>query len=152
VSREREDGGLDIILTTPIEPGPYIAGKLRGLIQFLVPMMLVPIATLAILSIYILGNGFGRAGGVMTTATIRTVNFELPVILPEAAIALPLMLAPFIAFCVMIGLQWSIKSKGTIGSVIAAVGIVFAIVSVLSLCGFASGGSLNVVGGVLNTF
>ncbi|HRQ75515.1 MAG TPA: hypothetical protein PK098_06295 [Phycisphaerales bacterium] len=152
VSREREDGGLDIILTTPIQPGPYIAGKLKGLIQFLLPMMLVPVITLSIMSVYVLADGFGRAGGVTVAVPISTVTYTLPMVLPEAAIAMPIMLIPFIAFCVMIGLQWSIKSKGTIGSVIAAVGIVFAIVSVLSLCGYASGESLSVVGAVLNTF
>lgn len=152
VSREREDGGLDIILTTPIEPGPYLAGKLRGLIQFLLPMLLVPIVTMAIFSLYIMADGFGRSGGVEVRVTIDNAAATLPMILPEASLALPIMLVPFVAFCVMVGLQWSIKSKGTIGSVIAAVGIVFAIVSVLSLCGFAGGNNLNVVGAVLSTF
>lgn len=151
VSREREDGTLDIILTTPIQPGPYIAGKLRGLIQFLLPMMLVPIATMAILAVYVLADGLGREGGAMINVTIDNAPALLPVVLPEAAIALPLLLIPFVAFCVMVGLQWSIKSKGTIGSVIAAVGIVLAVLSVVSLCGVASRTSLNVVGAVLNT-
>lgn len=152
VSREREDGGLDIILTTPIQPGPYLAGKLRGLIQFLLPMLLVPIVTMAVFALYVMAGGFGRSGGVEVPVMIDNAAASLPVVLPEAAIALPLVLVPFVAFCVMVGLQWSIKSKGTIGSVIAAVGIVFAIVSVLSLCGFAGGNSLNVVGAVLSTF
>jgi hypothetical protein len=89
---------------------------------------------------------------VEVNAMVDNATVALPVVLPEAAFALPLMFVPFVAFCVMVGLQWSIKSKGTIGSVIAAVGIVFAIVSVVSLCGFASGRGLSVVGGVLNTF
>jgi len=152
VSREREDGGLDIILTTPIEPGPYLAGKLRGLIQFLLPMILVPVSTMAILALYVLANGLGRSGGVDVAVTIDNAPATLPVVLPEGAIALPLVLVPFVAFCVMVGLQWSIKSKGTIGSVIAAVGIVFAIVSVLTLCGRAGGNSLSVAGAVLTTF
>lgn len=155
VSKEREDGTLDIILTTPIQPGPYIAGKHRGLVQFLIPMMLVPIGTTALLAIYMLCNGFGRAGGVgiVDVNSKATGNFaELPAILPEGAIALPLLLIPFVAFCVMVGLNWSIRSKGTIGSVIAAVGIVFAVVGVISLCGQVSGQGMSVVGGVLSAF
>jgi ABC-type transport system involved in multi-copper enzyme maturation permease subunit len=155
VSREREDGTLDIILTTPIQPGPYLAGKLKGLIQFLLPMISVPVITLLILAIYVMTSGLGAKPEVWMTnvplaRTTDTVN--LPVVLPEGAISLPIMLIPFVAFCVMVGLHWSIRSKGTIGSVIAAVFIVLAVAGVLSLCGMATGSSMDVVGGVLNTF
>lgn len=154
VSREREDGTLDIILTTPIQPGPYLTGKLRGLIQFLLPMMAVPFATMLILAIYVMANGFGRQGGVNVVAALAngSGNITVPMVLPEAAIALPLVLVPFVAFCVMVGLHWSIRSKGTISSVIAAVFIVIAAVGVVSLCGVAIAGSFDVVGGVINTF
>jgi ABC-type transport system involved in multi-copper enzyme maturation permease subunit len=154
VSREREDGTLDIILTTPIQPGPYLAGKLRGLIQFLLPMIAVPVATMLIFAIYIMAGGFGVKSGVefMTPIAGTTNTVKLPVVLPEAAIALPAMLIPFIAFCVMVGLHWSIKSKGTIGSVIAATFIVIAVVGVVSLCGLATRGNFDVMGGVMATF
>ena len=154
VSREREDGTLDIILTTPIQPGPYIWGKMLGLLQYLIPLMLVPTVTLAIIAIYMLANGFGRPDGVLEADLnpLGTGNFAaIPAVLPEGAIALPLLLAPFIAFCVMVGLHWSIRSRGTIGSVIAAVGIVLAVVGVLSLCGLGGGKSLSFPGAVLNT-
>ncbi len=157
VSREREDGTLDLILTTPIQPGPYIKGKHRGLFQYLIPMMLVPVITLGIFAIYVGFDGFGHKNGTtMTNVSIGGATgsalSELPVILPEGAIALPLVLAPFIAFCVMVGLHWSIKSKGTIGSVIASVGIVVAIVGVLSLCGMPAGKNLTMLGAVMSTF
>jgi len=153
VSREREDGTLDIILTTPIQPGPYIKGKHRGLLQYLIPMMLVPIVTLGLVGVYVSADGFGR-GTTMTNVALlgnpKTLP-ELPMILPEGAIALPIMLAPFIAFCVMVGLQWSIKSKGTIGSVIAAVGIILAVIGVITLCGFPAGQNLSHLGAVMTT-
>ena len=156
VSREREDGTLDLILTTPIQPGPYIRGKHRGLFQYLVPMMLVPVISLALMAIYVAVGGLGRAGGVMLKDVALADSTEtldaIPVILPEGAIALPIMLAPFIAFCVMVGLQWSIKSKGTIGSVIAAVGIVLVVVGVLSLCAMPAGRSLSHLGAVMTSF
>ncbi len=152
VTREREDGGLDIILTTPVQPGPYIAGKLRGLIQFLLPMMLVPVATLLLLAIYVATDGLWGEAGAEVTRMVQTQTRTFPLVLPEAAIALPLIFAPFIAFCVMVGLQWSIKSKGTIGSVIASVGIVIAVAGVISLCGYAGRDNLGVLSGVLNAF
>ena len=65
---------------------------------------------------------------------------------------LPLVLAPFIAFCVMVGLHWSIKSKGTIGSLIGAVGLVIVVVGVVSLCGVPAGKGLNVIGSAMSTF
>lgn len=151
VSREREDGSLDIILTTPIQPGPYIAGKLRGIIQYLLPMLLVPVVTLALVSIYVMTGGLGRSGGVELQETIAetTTKIMVPVVLPEAAIALPIVLVAFVAFCVMVGLHWSIKSKGSIASVIAAVGVVLAIGGVLGLCGYGAGRSIPFVGAVL---
>lgn len=153
VSREREDGSLDIILTTPIQPGPYIRGKLVGLMQYLVPMLIVPISTLGLTAIYVLVGGLGREGGVTVTEQRPTATgtMDLPVILPEGAIALPILLIPFTAFCVMVGLHWSIKSKGTIGSVIAAVGVVVAVVGVLSLCGRVGGESMDVFGAVISS-
>lgn len=154
VSREREDGSLDIILTTPIQPGPYLAGKLRGLIQYLLPMMAVPVVTIVIVAIYAAFDGFGRQGGTTISTPVRgtTSAFPLPVVLPEGAIAMPLMLAPFIAFCVMVGLHWSIKSRGTIGSVISAVFVVLALVGIFSLCGMATGSNLSVFGVWISTF
>ncbi len=153
VSREREDGTLDLILSTPIQPSPYLAGKLRGLIMYLTPMILVPVLTMVILAVYVLFDGFGRAGGVAVTTALRDLpgTVTVPVILWEGAIALPMMLAPFIAFCVMMGLQWSIKSKGTIGSVIAAVAIVLTIVGVISLCAGVAGKNLSVPGAAVTT-
>lgn len=148
VSREREDGTLDLILTTPIQPGPYIAGKLRGLVQYLVPMMLVPILTLAIVGLYLAFDGFGRAGGVLITATMSNsaAQIQLKPMLPEAVLGLLAVLPMFIAFCVMVGLHWSIKSKGTISSVIMAVGTVLAVVGVISLCAIPAGQNLSYPG------
>ncbi len=153
VSREREDGTLDIILTTPIQPGPYIAGKLRGLVQFLLPMILVPVLTMLVLAIYIGSNGFG-AGNVMSADSHpdRSVTFQLPAVLPEGAIALPVMLVPFVAFCVMVGLHWSIRSKGTITSVVAAVAVVLAVAGVLSMCAIPAGHGASWLGGALASF
>jgi len=153
VSREREDGTLDIILTTPIQPGPYLSGKLRGLIQFLLPMILVPIITMGMIALYVLLGGFGREGGVTVTPIVSgtTVTLPpLPAVLPEAALTMPLVLGPFVAFCVMVGLHWSIRSKGTIGSVVAAVGVVIAVAGVLGTCAIPAGENFAFVGGFMS--
>jgi ABC-type transport system involved in multi-copper enzyme maturation permease subunit len=147
VSREREDGTLDLILTTPIQPGPYLAGKLRGVIQNLLPMILVPSLSLGLVALFVLVGGFGSETTVSTVVNTRTVT--LPLVLPEVALVFPFLLIGFTAFCVMVGLQWSIKSRGTIGSIIAAVAVVGVVGAVLGFCGLAAGQSIEVVGGFL---
>ena len=148
ISREREDGTLDLLLTTPLTPAYYITGKLRGIISFLLPMLAVPVFTGVICALYVLADGMGRTGGI--THRVSLVNVvTLPFFLPEGAIILPVLLLPFTAFCVMVGLHWSLKTKGTIGSVIAAVAIIVAVVGVLSLCGVKAGESAGILGSIM---
>ncbi len=150
ISREREDGTLDILLTTPITPSYYVSGKLRGIVSFMVPMMAVPIGTLLIFALYVMAGGLGVSGGVMLSVTANTMTRQVPFILPEGALLLPFTLVPFIAFCVMVGLSWSLKSRGTIGSVIAAVGVIVAVVGVLSLCTVQAGKNVSVIGPIFS--
>jgi ABC-type transport system involved in multi-copper enzyme maturation permease subunit len=150
VSREREDGSLDIILTTPIQPGPYLAGKLRGLIQFLVPMLAVPTVTLAASAAYVLAGGFGAAAGVTASVAVGTGSVQVPAMLPEGAIEYPVVMLAFTAFAVMVGLQWSVRSKGTIGSAVGAVSATGVIGLVLGLCGMAGGSSIPGIGSFMN--
>ncbi len=150
VSREREDGTLDLILTTPIQPGPYLTGKLRGLFQYLIPLMAVPTITMVLLAVYVLADGFGHSGGVMVTAAVGTnTTLSLPMFLPEGAIALPLALISFTMFCVMVGLHWSIKSKGSISSVVSAVLVVGILAGLVGLCGIPAGRNMAHVGAMI---
>ena len=146
VSREREDGTLDILLTTPIQPGPYLAGKLRGIVQFLVPMLAVPFVTLGTVAVYTMAGGFGAAQGVLIRATAGTNAVAIPMVLPEGSILVALDLVAATSFAIMVGLQWSLRTKGTIGSVMAAVGVLGGIGLVLGVCAAAMGNSIPYVG------
>ena len=149
VSREREDGTLDIILTTPIQPGPYLAGKLRGLVQYLLPMLLVPVVSLAIIFIYAMGNP--EATTTINTTMVAGGNATpVPLVSLGGVLAMLFLMPAFTAFAVMVGLQWSIRSKGTIGSVVAAVMVLSVVGGVIGLCG-AAGGGIPVVGAVVNS-
>ncbi|GJM18579.1 MAG: hypothetical protein DHS20C14_07920 [Phycisphaeraceae bacterium] len=167
VSREREDGTLDLLLTTPITPGIYLSGKLRGLVAYLIPMIAVPSGTLLLAGLYSFFGGFGREGGAgsymvfdrsermtsftgdISTLAPGTTPVFIPAVLPEAGLVAAAVLIPFMAFCVMVGLSWSLKSKGTLGSVVGTVGVVAVIAGVIGLCAWNSAGEFVAVGPAL---
>lgn len=159
VSREREDGTLDLLLTTPMTPGMYLTGKLRGMIAYLLPMIAIPVGTIGAAGIYVAMAMVGvleptAPGGGPGTVLIRASSagsgfFNVPAVLPEAGLVLAAVSVPFMAFCVMVGLQWSVRSKASLASVVGTVGIVGAVAGVVGLCGWNAGSTLPVVGPVL---
>src|SRR3954452_2200096 len=52
VTREKEDGTLDLLLSSPITSRYYIWGKLRGLVSFVLPLVAVPAASALMFVIY----------------------------------------------------------------------------------------------------
>lgn len=149
ISREREDGTLDLLLTTPITPSQYLSGKLRGLIAYLLPMIAVPIGTLLIAGVYVLiglVGGIERVGGVLVVHNTGNGNVSLPVVMPEAGLVAAVVAVPFVAMCGMVGLNWSLRSKGTLSSVVATVGVVGAIFAVVSVCGWSAARDISGVG------
>ncbi len=152
VSREREDGTLDILLTTTITPKDYLSGKLRGLVQFLLPLLAVPVGTVALAGLYVLLTWSGAtpnsAGSAVLSVTPPglTTPVNVPLVLPEGALLLPIACIPFVALAVMIGLQWSLKSKGTIVSVVWAVAVFGSVAGVCGLLGWQAGQSIPIVG------
>ncbi len=164
VSREREDGTLDLILTTPITPSQYLSGKLQGIVAYLLPMLAVPIITLALPAVYVALNGLGNAAatevaynppanmgrwGAPPGGGAAPAAIMVPTVLPEAILSAPVVLIPFVAFCVIVGMQWSLKSKGTIGSVMWTVGVIAAIAGVTGLCAWNASSGIDSIGPVL---
>ncbi len=155
VAREREDGTLDLLLTTPITPSQYLSGKLKGIVAWLLPLLAVPIGSAAIAGLYVLVGGFGRTGGVEVQVTQAVIvgnaggtpaTITVPAILPEGALILALSAIPFVAMCVVIGMQWSLRSKGTLTAVTFTVAIVGAIAGVVGLCAWQSASDLPLIG------
>lgn len=143
ISKEREEGTLDLLLTTPITASAYLSGKLRGLITYLLPLLAVPLGTLLMAGLYVLFDGFHREGGVLVKGA--------PVILPEAGLIAPIVILPFMAFCVMIGLHWSLKSRGTLSSTVGTVGVVGVVSGIIGMCGWASMSKIPYLGPVLGS-
>ncbi|MCW5766280.1 MAG: ABC transporter permease subunit [Phycisphaeraceae bacterium] len=150
VSREREDGTLDLLLTTPITPGQYLSGKLKGIVAYLLPMIAVPMFTAAIAGAYAAFGGFGRADGAELAGNVMVgAALSAPVVLPESVLVLPLVCVPFVAFCVVVGMAMSLRSQGTIASVMATVGIIGAVGGTIGLCAWNAAGSIASIGPAL---
>ena len=148
VSREREDGTLDILLTTPVTPRQYIWGKLRGLVRFLSVLLAAPVLTLAAASAYSAFTGatythaYAAAGGATGSVLAPLVPLWAPVLLA-------VLLIPFVAFAVAVGIFFSLRCRTVIGAVVATLGVVGAVGGLFSLCGVTTGSSLPVIGPVV---
>ncbi len=92
VTREKEDGTLDLLLTTPITSRYYIWGKLRGLVAFVLPLVAVPVAS-AFLFI---------AHDLIRWLAERDGSFQW-IVFPEALIMMPAMLIIVCGVCGNIG-------------------------------------------------
>src|SRR5258708_11408845 len=82
VTREKEDGTLDLLLSTPITSRYYIWGKLRGLVAFVLPLVAIPVASAVIFIIY----DFYRMRLPHSSQTSKWLDF------PEAIFLLPALL------------------------------------------------------------
>lgn len=151
VAREREDGTLDLLLTTPITPGQYLSGKLRGIVAYLLPLLAVPIGTLGLGG---LASGLAQGevlhpkdGGMVSVAVALTGGtLSVPAVIPEAFVLASLVVIPFIAFCVVVGMQWSLKSKGSLSAVVATVAIVGVVAGIVGLCAWQAGSGVEGIG------
>jgi len=147
VSREREDGTLDLLMTTPISNKDYLYGKLKGLVTYLIPLLAVPIGTLALAgAVVALAPALGLEIDVSVPYSPSGTPIPMPVVIPEAGLIAPFVIIPFMACCVSIGLHFSVKTKGTIASVVQTVGVVIVIGGIVGLCSWNAGQDMGVIG------
>ena len=125
VTREKEDGSLDLLLTTPITSHYYVWGKLRGLVSFVIPLIAVPIASVLIFVIY-------DCWHVMTS---NDASFQW-IVFPEAVVILPGTLVIVAACASILGMQMSLRCRTTVRAVMSSVGIMLAACGGLGWCGF----------------
>jgi ABC-type Na+ efflux pump permease subunit len=124
VTREKEDGTLDLLLTTPITSRYYIWGKLRGLVYFVLPLIAVPVASCLVFICYDLMRFTGDS-------TERWIAF------PESLVLLPCMLIIIAAFAAILGMQMSLRMRTTVMAVMSSVGIVVGACGLLGYCGYS---------------
>jgi ABC-type transport system involved in multi-copper enzyme maturation permease subunit len=124
VTREKEDGTLDLLLSTPITSRYYIWGKLRGLVAFVLPLVAVPVASCFV---FIAHDIFRWLAG-------RDSNFQW-IVFPEALLTMPAMLIIVCGFAAILGMQMSLRCRTTVRAVMSSVGIIAGACAALGWCG-----------------
>jgi ABC-type transport system involved in multi-copper enzyme maturation permease subunit len=122
VTREKEDGTLDLLLSTPITSRLYVWGKLRGLVYFALPLVAVPVVTVGL---FVLWDCVSAVAGV----TGRWAVF------PESLLVMPVTLVTLTAFAAITGMYLSLRCRTTVQAVMFSVGIVLGTCGALGACG-----------------
>jgi ABC-type transport system involved in multi-copper enzyme maturation permease subunit len=147
VTREKEDGTLDLLLTSPITSRYYIWGKLRGLVAFALPLVAVPVLSVGVFVLY---DCFQFLISHTDSAT-QWIAF------PEALLIMPGTLIIFCALAAIVGMQMSLRCRKSVVAVMCSVAIVVGLCTVMGFCGAGmldSGGadSIGVVAGSFSPF
>ncbi len=120
LTREKESRTLELLLTTPLTSRYIIAGMLRGLVSFVVPLIAVPAFTLLLFVIADLRHG----------STVRVTT-------PEAFVLVPAVMTAFAAVAAMVGLQFSLTSRRTVQAVMISTAVVLGGSGLLAGCALA---------------
>ncbi|MFN0135585.1 MAG: ABC transporter permease [Phycisphaerae bacterium] len=132
LTRERESETMELLLTTELTSRYIIAGMLRGLVSFVIPLITVPTATLLF---------FGLADLFRTSTPAVTTL--------EAALLAPALLIAFAAAAAMTGLYFSLQYKKTVQAVMVSTGAVMLIAGIAYGCGMALADAGHQVAGFL---
>ncbi len=134
ISREREAQTLDLLLTTPLTSRYVVWGKLRGLVSFTLPLILVPVGTCALFAVHAL------------VAPSRSVVY------PEGVVLLAAQMVIFSAFACLLGLFRSLKSPTTLRATLSSLAILVFVCGGASMCGFQFISSANPTAAVMAPF
>jgi ABC-type transport system involved in multi-copper enzyme maturation permease subunit len=126
VTREKEDGTLDLLLSTPITSRYYIWGKLRGLVAFVLPLIAVPFASCLIFIFHDLTRWLAE----------HDSSFQW-IVFPEAILMMPAMLIIVCAFAAILGMQMSLRCRTTVRAVMSSIGIIVGACAGLGWCGYS---------------
>ena len=121
LTREKETQTIELLLATPLTSQYIVAGMLRGLVSFAVPLIAVPTSTLLF---FVMGQLFsiGRLPGVVPY---------------EAVLLAPLLMVAYAAMAAIVGLQFSLISKKTVQAVMLSTTVVLGAAGLLFACGLA---------------
>lgn len=142
VTREREQGTLDLVLTTPVQPTAYLQGKLLGVVWSLLPVLLPPLITAVATAVVLVAS--------QGTGPFMELNQSPLLPSPMASwgglLGLAISIVPFAAFCVAVGLHWSLRSKRSVTAVLVATVLIVLVAGIAGLCAVPLGSGIPIVG------
>ena len=141
IAKEREDGSLDLLLTTAMTPQMYLRGKVSGLVMHLFPMVIAPCITMMSVGLFVYIN---PTLGVVPDQVVGNASIQVPLALTLPALLTPVVFIPFIAFCMTLGLLWSMRSQGTISAIVTTLILVCIVTFGLGLCMSPAGQMIHV--------
>lgn len=104
----------------------------------LLPMVLVPCITMMTVGLVVL---FNPSDAIVTDVLVQrgpldanAVTLPVPLALFLPALLFPVVVIPYIAFCMTLGVLWSMRSKGTVGAIITTLILVCIVTGGLSMC------------------
>jgi ABC-type transport system involved in multi-copper enzyme maturation permease subunit len=135
LTREKEALTMELLLATPLTSRYIVAGMLQGLVRLVVPLIGVPVVTVAaFVAVDLLRPG------------------QTPVTTFEALLLTPLLITSFAALAAMIGLHFSLLSKKTVQAVMISTATVLGAAGLLWLCGMAVSNAERTVAAVVLPF
>ncbi|MBI4582169.1 MAG: ABC transporter permease subunit, partial [Planctomycetes bacterium] len=133
ITREREAGTIELLLTTPLTSRYILLGKLLGLVSFTLPLLAVPAATVLMAAVYDLLRGQRAA-----------------LVFIDCALMMPVLLVVYSAFACMLGLYMSLKCTRSVQAVLLSVGILIAVAFGLFLCGLGFWSGPNEIAAIVS--
>jgi ABC-type transport system involved in multi-copper enzyme maturation permease subunit len=125
VTREKEDGTLDLLLSTPITSRYYVWGKLRGLVSFVLPLCAVPVIS-ALLFV----------GHDLFAMLLHHDDPDFQwIVFPESVFVMPAMVIIVCAFAAILGMQMSLRCRKSVVAVMSSIGIMMLICGLMGFCG-----------------
>ncbi|MEK6676976.1 MAG: ABC transporter permease subunit [Planctomycetota bacterium] len=114
MTKEKEAKSIDLLLSTPLTSKYILWGKLRGLVSFAAPLLMLPAIVLLI---------FGLQG-LSGTDKVRSINIE-------CFAELSILMLVYTACACVIGLKVSMVARKNVSAVMTSVGILIVLCSLL---------------------
>lgn len=132
ITKEKESKTMELLMTTPLTSSYILWGKLRGLVSFVLPLLISPVVSLLLFAV--------------VDALRDTSRPAIPV---EVAAEVGLLLVIYTAAACVIGLRFSLTSRTNMSAVMTSIGVILLGGGLITLIGFAL---VNASGGEFAAF